>query len=98
VEGALRIEAIHRADAECIADALAEHDLRIELESEASVTVSGVGSGVGSGAVLMAVLDALQSCLDANTIAAVKVSIDDRHYVMEGAGRPLRACAKETHS
>jgi hypothetical protein len=43
-------------------------------------------SGAGSGAVLTAVLDALQSCLDANTIPAVKVSIDDQHYVMEGAG------------
>ena len=33
---------------------------------------------------LAAVLDALKSCLDANGISAVKVAINDQHYVMEG--------------
>jgi hypothetical protein len=32
---------------------------------------------------LAAVLDALKSCLDANGISAVKVAINDQHYVME---------------
>jgi hypothetical protein len=42
-------------------------------------------TGVSSGAILTAVLEALKSCLDANAIATVKVSINDQHYVMEGA-------------
>jgi hypothetical protein len=41
-------------------------------------------SGMSSGAILTAVLDALKSCLDANAIAAVKMSINDQQHVMEG--------------
>ena len=40
---------------------------------------------MSSGSLIAAVLDALKECLDANAIAAVKVSVDDQHYVMEGA-------------
>jgi hypothetical protein len=75
-----RIEAARRADAECIAAALAKYEARLESKGESVVLVSVVSSGT----VLAAVLDALKSCLDANGISAVKVALDDQHYVMEG--------------
>jgi hypothetical protein len=80
VEDVLRIEAGRRADAECIADALAEYEAHLESEGESVVLLSALSSGTA----LAAVLDALKSCLDANGISAVKVAINDQHYVMEG--------------
>jgi len=80
VEDVLRIEAAQRTDAECIAGALAEYGASVE-PSGAVVIVTGMGRGT----LVTTVLDALKACLDANAIAPVKVSIDDQHYVMEGA-------------
>ena len=80
VEDVLRIEAAQRADAEYIADVLAEYGASVEPKGAVVI-----GTGMGSGTLLAAVLDALKASLDANAIAAVKVSIDDQHYVMEGA-------------
>jgi hypothetical protein len=80
VEDVLRIEAAQRTDAECIADVLAEYDASVEPNGAVVIVTR-----MGSGTLLTAVLDALKACLDANAIAAVKVSIDDQHYVMEEA-------------
>jgi hypothetical protein len=80
VEDVLRIEAAQRADAECIADALAEYNASVEPKGAVVIV-----TGMSSGTLVTAVLDALKACLDANAIAPVKVSIDDQHYVMEEA-------------
>ncbi len=80
MEDVLRIEAAQRADAECIADALADYDASVGPNGSVVLV-----TGMSSGTLLTAVLDVLKECLDANAIAAVKVSIDDQHYVMEGA-------------
>jgi hypothetical protein len=80
VEDVLRIEAAQRADAECIADALAEYNASVEPNGAVVIV-----TGMSSGTLVTAVLDALKACLDANAIVAAKVSIDDQHYVMEGA-------------
>jgi hypothetical protein len=82
MEDVLRIEAGRRADAACIADALAEYDARVESEGEGSLVLV---DAVNGAARLAAVLDALKTCLDGNGIAAVKVAINDQQYVMEGA-------------
>lgn len=77
----LRIEASERADAQCIADALAEYAARLESDGESSVVLVGLIRG---GAMLLGLLAALKSCLDANGTGAVTLTVDDRHYVMEG--------------
>ena len=55
MEDVLRIEASRRADAECIADALAEYEARTESEGDNWVVVV---DSVSSGRMLAAVLDA----------------------------------------
>jgi len=77
---ALRIAATKRADATCIAAALAEFESRIEIEHDEWVVVV---PAVVSNAFPTAILDALQSCLHGSEVAAVKVTIDGRPYVME---------------
>ena len=76
----LRIAATRRADATCIAAALAEYESRIETERGGWVVVV---PAVVSNAVPTAVLDALQSCLHGSEVASVKVTVDGRTYVME---------------
>ena len=76
----LRIAATRRADATCIAAALAEFESRIETDHDEWVVVV---PAVVSHAVTTAILDALQSCLHGSEIAAVKVTLDGRTYVME---------------
>jgi hypothetical protein len=76
---ALRIAATNRADATCIAAALAEYESRIEIEHDEWVVVV---PAVVSNAFPTAVLDALQSCLHGSEVASVKVTIDGRPYVM----------------
>jgi hypothetical protein len=80
VADALRIAASKRADATCIAAALAEFESRIETEHGEWVVVV---PAVVSNAVTTAVLDALQSCLHGSEVASVKVTLDGRTYVME---------------
>lgn len=79
MEGVLRIEAAQPADAECIATALAAYDASVEPQGSVVLVTR-----MSSGTVIAAVFDALKVCLDANAIAAVTVSFDDQHYVMEG--------------
>jgi Na+/phosphate symporter len=80
MEDVLRIEAAQRADAKCIADALAEYNASVEPQGSVVLI-----TGMNSGTLVTAALDALKACLDANAIAAVKVLINGQHYVMEGA-------------
>jgi len=76
----LRIGATKRADATCIAEALAGFESRIEPDHGEWVVVV---PAVVSHALTTAVLDALQSCLHGSEIAAVKVTLDGRTYVIE---------------
>ena len=76
----LRIGATRRADARCIAEALAEFESRIESDHDEWIVVV---PAVVSLASPTAVLNALQSCLHGSEIAAVKVTLDGRTYVME---------------
>lgn len=76
----LRIGATKRADATCFAEALAGFESRIEFEHDEWVVVV---PAVVSHALTTALLDALQSCLNGSEIAAVKVTLDGRSYVME---------------
>jgi hypothetical protein len=76
----LRIGATKRADATRIAEALAEFESRVEPEHDEWVVVV---PAVVSHALTTAVLDALQSCLHGAEIAAVKVTLDGRTYVMD---------------
>jgi hypothetical protein len=77
---ALRIAATKRADATCIAAALADYESRIETEQGEWVVVV---PAVVSNALTTAVLDALQSCLHGSEVASVTVTLDGRTYVME---------------
>jgi hypothetical protein len=78
--GALRIAATKRADATCIAAALADFESRIETEHDEWVVVV---PAVVSNALTTAVLDALQSCVHDSEVASVRVTIDGHTYVME---------------
>ena len=75
----LRIGATKRADATCIAAALAEFESRIETDRDEWVVVV---PAVVSLAAPAAVLDALQSCLHDAGIAAVTVTFDGRTHAM----------------
>ena len=77
---ALRIAATKQADATRIAAALVDFESRIETENGEWVVVV---PAVVSNALTTAVLDALQPCLHGSEVAAVKVTIDGRTYVME---------------
>lgn len=76
----LRIGATEREHATCIAEALADFESRIESDQGEWVVVV---PAVVSHALTTAVLEALQSCLHGSEIAAVKVTLDGRTYVME---------------
>jgi hypothetical protein len=66
-------------DAECIRDALREYGSEAKREGK-QWTVCCAASSPD----LLEVLTALKACLDANAIAAVKVTMDGRAYAMEG--------------
>jgi hypothetical protein len=75
------IELGAQADAECVAHALDDFDSELtENGGRWTVTASYDAAALGP------VLDALQECLADNGIHSVRVSVDDRKYVMEGAG------------
>ena len=77
----VRITTDKRADAECISDALIDYGGIVEKEGKRwAVQVSAP-----SASELTAVLAALKHCLDENTIALVRVTIDGQAYAMEGA-------------
>ena len=76
----LRIEAQQRRDAECIRDALHEHDADLAHDDPVVLVPDS-----GEGDVLSAVLGALHSCLEDEQIASVKVTVDKQTYVMQGA-------------
>jgi hypothetical protein len=78
----LRIAAGERADALCIADALASHHAGLEFDDPAWVVVV---QAVNSAVLLTEVLDAVSACLQEHTIASVTVTVDEQTYVMEGA-------------
>jgi hypothetical protein len=75
----VRVTTKRRSEADCICEALHEYGSdvkRVGRQWAVDVSVSAPE--------LSAILAALKTCLDANGIASVKVTIDGRAYAMEG--------------
>jgi hypothetical protein len=79
----LRIETDKRVDAECIAAALSKYAPQVEWRGDSWAVVTTTRSR----AVIPVMLSAVKTCLDRETIPTVRVTIDRRTYLMEGAAK-----------